>query len=71
LYGIISDIVVMRRNEIAIRMALDARAGSLLYGVGPNDPWTFLVAGGLLVAVALAASFGASQLDPAVALRYE
>jgi len=108
LYGVISYIVVMRRNEIGIRMALGASrgnvvslvlrqtvfllatgvaigvvlalaasrsAGSLLYGLRPNDPWTFLGASGLLIAVAFVASFvpasRASHLDPVVALRYE
>lgn len=108
LYGVVSYIVVMRRKEIGIRMALGASRGSvirlvlrqtlvllwvgitaglilafsaarsadsLLYGLRPNDPWTFLAASGLLIVVALFASFmparRASRLDPILALRYE
>lgn len=108
LYGVISYIVAMRRNEIGIRMALGASRGSvvslilrqtvfllafgvaigaafalavassaatLLYGLRPNDPWTFFGASALLVVVALVAGFlparRASRLDPVVALRYE
>jgi predicted permease len=108
LYGVISYIVAMRRNEIGIRMALGASrgdvvaiivrqtllllalgvglgvvlalaavrsAGSLLFGLQPNDPLTFVAAVGLLVTIALLASFlparRASRVDPMVALRYE
>jgi predicted permease len=108
LYGVISYVVVMRRNEIGIRMALGASrsgvvnlilrqtvlllavggvigvvfalaaarsAGSLLYGLEPDDPWAFFGASVLLAAVALLASFAparrASCLDPVLALRYE
>ena len=108
LYGVISYIVAMRRNEIGIRMALGASRGdvigiivrqtlvllalgvgvgvvlalaavrsaaSLLFGLQPNDPLTFVAAVGLLVTIALIASFlparRASRVDPMVALRYE
>jgi predicted permease len=108
LYGVISYIVVMRRNEIGIRMALGASRGnvvgvilrqtfvllavgiaigvvlglgvtrgasSLLYGLQPNDPLTFVGASALLIGVALLAGFvpahRASRVDPMVALRYE
>jgi putative ABC transport system permease protein len=108
LYGVISYIVAMRRNEIGIRMALGASRGdvvgiivrqtlvllalgvavgvvlalagvrsasSLLFGLQPNDPLTFAAASGLLVTIALIASFlparRASRVDPMVALRYE
>ena len=108
LYGVISYIVVMRRNEIGIRMALGASrrnvvgvilrqtfvllalgiavgvvlalavtrgASSLLYGLQPNDPLTFVGASALLIGVALLASFvpahRASRVDPMAALRYE
>ena len=108
LYGVISYVVQMRRNEIGIRIALGATrgsvvgivlrqtlllltvgimaglvlalvgargAGSLLYGLQPNDPLTFAVATALLSVVALFAGFvpayRASQTNPVVALRYE
>jgi predicted permease len=108
LYGVISYIVAMRRNEIGIRMALGASRGdvvgiivrqtlvllalgvavgvvlalaavrsasSLLFGLEPNDPLTFVAASALLVTIALIASFlparRASRVDPMVALRYE
>ena len=108
LYGVISYIVAMRRNEIGIRMALGASrgdvvgiivrqtlvllvlgvgagivlalaaargAGSLLFDLRPNDPITFAVATGVLVSIALVASFiparRAARVDPMVALRYE
>ena len=108
LYGVISYIIAMRRNEIGIRMALGASrlkvigiilrqtlgllaigvalgillalaatrgAGSLLFGLGPDDPLTLAGAAVFLLAVALLASFvpahRASRLEPMNALRYE
>jgi predicted permease len=108
LYGVISYVVQMRRNEIGIRIALGATrgsvvgivlrqtlllltvgivaglvfalagargAGSLLYGLQPNDPLTFAVATALLSMVALFAGFipayRASRTNPVAALRYE
>jgi predicted permease len=108
LYGVISYIIAMRRNEIGIRMALGASrlkvvgiilrqtlglltigvalgillalvatrgAGSLLFGLGPDDPLTLAGAAVFLLAVALMASFvpahRASRLEPMNALRYE
>jgi len=108
LYGVISYVVQMRRNEIGIRIALGATrgsvvgivlrqtlllltvgivaglvlalvgargAGSLLYGLQPNDPLTFAVATALLSVVALFAGFvpayRASRTNPVAALRYE
>jgi predicted permease len=60
----------------SVSAALAARTlTSLLFGVKPIDPITFLIVGGLLVAVALLAmalpALRASRVDPMVALRSE
>ena len=48
---------------------------SQLYGVAPQDPLTFFLAGALLVAIGFFAAYlparRASKLDPMVALRQE
>jgi ABC-type antimicrobial peptide transport system permease subunit len=56
-------------------LALSRGLGSLLFGVGPGDPWTLTAAAALLLAVALAACLApalrAARVDPAITLREE
>jgi len=57
----------------AVALALAHLARSLLYGVGPDDPATFVAAPIVLVLIAIAAAWlparRASRIDPAIVLR--
>jgi predicted permease len=60
---------------IAAAMGVTRSLQSLLFGVQPTDPWTFVVVCALLVAVGMLACYiparRATRVDPMVALRYE
>ena len=60
---------------IAAALGLTDLMRSLLFGVSPRDPLTFAAVAGLLIVVALLASYiparRAMLIDPIVALRYE
>jgi ABC-type lipoprotein release transport system permease subunit len=56
-------------------LALTRLLATLLFSVGPWDPFTMVVVCGMLASVGLLACYlparRAAQVDPAVALRYE
>lgn len=82
--GEVLRMVVLRGTKLAVvgvssgtvaGLTLTRAMGTLLYGIGANDPTTFAFAAILLISVALLASYlparRAAKVDPMVALRYE
>jgi predicted permease len=62
LYGVISYIVTMRKNEIGIRMALGASRGTIISGILKQTIYVLVIGVTLGLALALAASQGAASL---------
>jgi ABC-type antimicrobial peptide transport system permease subunit len=81
IYGVLAYSVVQRTQEIGIGVGLiGAFAGarylqSMLFGVEPRDPATFLTVAGAFAVVAAAAAYlparRATKVDPMIALRVD
>jgi ABC-type antimicrobial peptide transport system permease subunit len=76
---VLRDVTLMALVGVAIGAAaaltITGLIRSILFGLRPNDPVAFLVAGGVLTIAALVAGWlparRASRVDPLVALRHE
>jgi putative ABC transport system permease protein len=59
----------------ALSLAFLRVLASLLFGVGPHDPWTLALVGAVLMLVSAVACYvparRAMKVDPAVVLRHE
>jgi predicted permease len=77
--GIVGHTLLLAISGIAIggvsAVAFSSLLASLLFGVSPRDPWSFVGAGTVLLLVAVAAgfipAFRASRISPMAALRAE
>ena len=77
--GIVGQTLLLAISGIAIggvsAVAFSSLLASLLFGVSPRDPWSFVGAGTVLLLVAVAAgfipAFRASRISPMAALRAE